>query len=135
MSNRESLRIREEAAQVVKEAEAWLAEKPWAPTAPPIMRAVVDLNRALLAQLDAVPADRSQGWRAIEDAPKDGTRVLMRGRALGCDVWGSGYWFAGDDGSSGWITSAFHSQPSGFWGSFTPDGWMPLPPVSPQEPR
>lgn len=61
-------------------------------------------------------------WQPIETAPKDG-RLLLLLRGVLC----YGYFFKGDDGSSGWITSKIGRNADPMMSIEDPTHWMPLP--------
>lgn len=65
------------------------------------------------------------GWRDIESAPKDGTRILV---SCVYDVQGEAYswewvdWWGGDEGQEHWL-----DFPKQIPAPFPPTHWMPLP--------
>lgn len=73
--------------------------------------------------LRSIPPD--DGWRTIDSAPKDGTRILLGGATAGPTVrigaWGGGRYLGARKGyEQGWIDHPGHSC--------DPTHWRPLPP-------
>lgn len=72
---------------------------------------------------------RGEGWRPIETAPKDGTRVLAwPGHLAGGVTAAVETWWYEHPSTQGWITDAFDCGDY----EFAPTCWAPLPPP-PQE--
>lgn len=79
-----------------------------------------EIIRSLLQALEA-----ERGWRTIESAPKDGTKMLLNHGGLVCRGW--------------WEAQKYHKKPRPYWDSdrgfmgvqwhrdHQPTHWMPLP--------
>jgi hypothetical protein len=79
-------------------------------------------DAALRSMLASSPPERSEGWRAIETAPKDGTSVL-------CYVPNRrGFFSRQDVAVVAWIENGWQSVNSGHWIYSEVTHWMPLPP-------
>ena len=79
------------------------------------------LTDAILTALSSAGID-CEGWRDIESAPKDGTRIILFGTMQGSSVPGEefGNWFASSNRKNGgwWVVFAM---------PFKPTHWRPLP--------
>jgi hypothetical protein len=77
----------------------------------------------LVAELSAAMGGRGdEGWRPIETAPKDGTKVILLCVSKSMSFGGThaiqGYW-GGNTGFENWITLSSYK--------LRPTHWMPLP--------
>jgi len=87
------------------------------------------------AVIRPTPPSTPGTWQPIATAPKDGTRVILyKFTPPGWYIVGHGYWFAGQDGSCGWIARAFNGD-VGSLGLAYPSHWMPLPHAPKNEPK
>ena len=68
--------------------------------------------------LAAPPTAQAEGWRPIETAPKDGTRILVHPAIEVADAWSKAHWSAQNEC---WIVGG---SPSGVLHT----AWHPLPP-------
>jgi hypothetical protein len=115
--------------EIEKLAAKWREEAVDSMPDPAVLKTLMRCAR----DLEALLAADAGGWRSMDSAPRDGTRVLIsrRGRVTAgrfCDDSGARkpkpYWHGGD---------------ADIWGirwarATEPDGWMPLPTASaPQE--
>lgn len=105
-----------------------------------------ELSEIAAAAIEAMPDEgcgEAEGWRDIASAPKDGTRVLLKGSlshsALGEHVvegWWTGDFFDGGSSYSGWTNGVeIEWGDSGFGGpeEVVATHWRPLP--APPSPR
>jgi len=100
----------------------WVPDSLWAN----ILRRAGENVRALKASPSAIPAGgEGEGWRPIESAPRDGTRILA--------------WQDGDLYAVEWV---YEAPDEGYWIARcgqpvvtppTPTHWMPPPPAPSQE--
>ena len=68
--------------------------------------------------LAAPPTAQAEGWRPIETAPRDGTRILVHPAIEAADAWSKAHWSAQNEC---WIVGG---SPSGVLHT----AWHPLPP-------
>lgn len=74
------------------------------------------------------------GWKTIDSAPRDGTRVMLYKwhEGMGWHVYGHGYWEGGDSIVSGWLSQGL-SDPPGNLGLAAPTHWCAIKPPIPME--
>src|SRR5690606_32655665 len=83
------------------------------------------IAEAVQERCDESALEQREGWRPIETAPRDGTRILLGYAGIHSE---EGYWMADANrnhwGETGWFASdedVLCKHPS------HPDAWMPLP--------
>lgn len=86
---------------------------------------------AMLSAAPAPPASEPEGWRDIESAPKDGTRVLLWSSTSGGVWWGywavhGANWQPTDTGEDGWTSGAVNYSAE-LVVYIDPTHWRPLP--------